>query len=67
MSADVSSDKLATRADIERLSQQIADLTAAVERHDKALKTGMTRMGQLQHDIDTVRAAWAKLSHKTDS
>jgi hypothetical protein len=58
---------LATRDDIERLSRQIAELTAAIERHDKSLQTGLTRMGQLQNDIDMIRSAWAKLTPKTDT
>jgi hypothetical protein len=56
---------LATRDDIDRLSRQIAALTAAIERHDASLKMGLTRMGQLQADIDVIRGAWAKLPPKT--
>jgi len=52
--------ELATLDDIDRLSRQIAELTAAVERHDASLKMGITRMGQLQADIDAVRNAWTK-------
>ena len=58
-------DFLATRQEVERLSRQIADLTAAIERHDASLKMGLTRMGQLQADIDSIRSAWAKLTPKT--
>ena len=47
--------------------REIAELRAAIERHDKALQTGMTRMGQLQQDIDSIRSAWAKITPKTDS
>ena len=60
-----SAEGLATREAIERLSRQIAELKAAVERHDASLKLGLTRMGQLQADIDLIRSAWAKLSPKT--
>ena len=55
---------LATRDDIDRLSRQIAALAAAIDRHDASLKMGLTRMGQLQADIDVIRGAWAKLSPK---
>ena len=51
-----------TRADIERLEKQLADMKAAIERHDASLKLGLKRMGQLQADIDLIRAAWAKLT-----
>jgi hypothetical protein len=57
--------ELATLDDIARLSRQIAELTAAVERHDASLKMGLTRMGQLQADIDLIRGAWAKLKAGT--
>jgi len=49
-----------TRTDIERLERQLAELKAAVERHDASLRMGLTRMAQLQADIDLIRAAWAK-------
>ena len=55
----------ATKADIQRLERAIAELRAAVERHDTSLKMGLTRMGQLQADIDVVRAAWTKVPPKT--
>jgi uncharacterized protein YejL (UPF0352 family) len=51
-----------TRADIERLEKQLADMNAAIERHDASLKLGLKRMGQLQADIDLIRAAWAKIT-----
>ena len=56
---------VALRDEIERLSRQIAELTATVERHEASLKMGLTRMGQLQNDIDMIRSAWAKISPKT--
>jgi uncharacterized protein YejL (UPF0352 family) len=51
-----------TRADIERLEKQLADMKAAIERHDASLKLGLKRMGQLQADIDLIRAAWSKVT-----
>jgi hypothetical protein len=57
--------ELATHEDLDRLTRQIAELTAAIERHDASLKMGLTRMGQLQADIDRIRTAWSKL--KTDA
>jgi hypothetical protein len=54
----------ATRADVERLERQLAELRAAIERHDASLKMGLTRMGQLQADIDLIRAAWTKITPK---
>jgi len=54
-------DELATHHDLDRLTRQIAELTAAIERHDASLKMGLTRMGQLQADIDRIQNAWAKL------
>jgi hypothetical protein len=56
---------LAMRDDIDRLSREIAEVKAMVERHDGSLKMGLTRMGQLQADIDRIRNAWAKL--RTDA
>lgn len=56
---------LAPRDEIDRLSREIAALTAVVERHEASLKMGLTRMGQLQADIDAVRSAWARLTPKT--
>jgi hypothetical protein len=52
---------VATREDIERLSREVAELSAAVARHEASLRMGLTRMGQLQADIDLIRGAWAKL------
>jgi hypothetical protein len=52
---------LATRDDIDRLSRELAEIKAIVERHDASLKMGLTRMGQLQADIDQIRNAWTKL------
>ena len=54
-----------TRADMERLERQIAELRAMTERHEASLKMGLTRMGQLQADIDLIRAAWTILPAKT--
>jgi len=51
-----------TRTDIERLERQLAELKAAVERHDASLRMGLTRMAQLQADIDLIRAAWTKMT-----
>ena len=52
----------ATRADVERLEKQLAEVKAAIERHESSLKLGLKRMGQLQADIDLIRAAWAKIT-----
>jgi hypothetical protein len=62
---DPSGDRRVTAADIDRLSGQIAELTAAIERHETSLKMGLTRMGQLQADIDRIRSASAKLKTGT--
>ena len=48
-----------TREDIERLASQIAELREAVERHEASLRMGLTRMGQLQAELDLVRSAWS--------
>jgi hypothetical protein len=56
---------LDTRDDIDRLSREVAEIKAMVERHDASLKMGLTRMGQLQADIDRIRNAWAKLKPGT--
>jgi hypothetical protein len=56
---------LVTREEVERLSRQIADLRAAVERHDASLKLGLTRMAHIQADIDIIRSAWAKLTARS--
>ena len=57
----------ATREDVERLTREIAQLREALERHDASLKMGLTRMGQLQNDIDMIRSAWTKLAAKTST
>jgi uncharacterized small protein (DUF1192 family) len=62
---DPPGDRLASVADVDRLSRQIAELTAAIERHERSLKMGLTRMGQLQADIDRIRTASAKLKTGT--
>jgi hypothetical protein len=51
-----------TRADLERLEKQLAEMRAAIERHEASLKLGLKRMGQLQADIDLIRAAWSKIA-----
>ena len=53
---------LATREDIDRLSRAIVALTEAVDRHEASLKLGLTRMGQIQAELDLIRSAWAKLT-----
>jgi uncharacterized coiled-coil protein SlyX len=50
-------DQTATRTDIQRIERQIAELRTAIERHDASLRMGLTRMGQLQSEIDSIRAA----------
>jgi len=56
---------LATRDDIYRLERQIEALKAALERHDREIQMHVTRMGQLQADIDVIRAAWTKIRSST--
>jgi outer membrane murein-binding lipoprotein Lpp len=51
---------LATKADIERLSREIADLRAAVDRLTREHHAEVTRAGQLQADMDQIRAAWRR-------
>jgi hypothetical protein len=53
-----------TQGDIERLERQLAKLQAAIERHDASLRMNLTRMAQLQADIDLIRAAWSKTTPK---
>ena len=47
---------VATRADIERLERQMADLRTALESHKKELLMQFTRLAQLQADVDVIRA-----------
>jgi hypothetical protein len=51
---------LAARHEVERLAREIVELKAAVERLERQNLTQITRVGQLQADIDAIRAAWAK-------
>jgi hypothetical protein len=51
----------ATRDDIRRLGRQIADLTAALERHEHELQLQMTRTAQVQADMDLIKSAWSTL------
>jgi hypothetical protein len=55
-----SANRPVTRADIERLEKQLAQVMAAVERHEASLKLGLKRMGHLQADVDLIRAAWVE-------
>jgi hypothetical protein len=52
----------ATRADIERLERR---LDALIEEFRKERDMHLKRIGQIQADIDIIRAAWARI--KTDS
>jgi hypothetical protein len=52
---------LVTRADIDRLVDAIAELTKSVERLAREHQTQVTRTGQLQADIDLIRAAWTRI------
>jgi hypothetical protein len=51
---------LATRDDIRRLERDLIDLRLAVERNTKELSVQLTRIGQLQAEMDLVRSAWTK-------
>jgi hypothetical protein len=55
-------DPLATRDDIRRLNQQLAQLreTLAAITHDQQVQ--FERIAQIQADIDLIRGAWAKTS-----
>jgi DNA-directed RNA polymerase specialized sigma24 family protein len=47
--------------EIQRLQRQVADLQALVEQHGRDIQMHVTRMGQLQADIDLIRAAWLRI------
>ena len=57
---------MATPEDIQRIESQIADLKAVLDRHSKELATQLTRIAQLQADIDLIRAAWSKIAPPRD-
>jgi hypothetical protein len=50
-----------TRADIDRLSREIAELRDAVDRLTRAHQIEGTRTGQLQADMDRIRKAWTAM------
>jgi hypothetical protein len=52
----------ATRADIERLERR---LDALIEEFRKERDMHLKRIGQIQADIDLIRAAWARVKTET--
>jgi hypothetical protein len=51
----------APRDDIQRLERQIADLKAALDRHEHELEVQMLRTAQVQADMDLIQSAWSTI------
>jgi hypothetical protein len=61
-------DRIAALADYDQWQpshQTINRSPLLVERQTRELSVQLTRIGQLQADIDLIRAAWAKVAPRT--
>jgi len=50
---------VSNRAHIVALEERIQELERVIEQHARDLAVQLQRIGQLQADLDTIRAAWS--------
>ena len=57
----MSSPGRAARDDIQRLEREIQELRTVLDQHHRELAVQLTRIAQVQADLDLIRAAWTKV------
>ena len=64
--ATVPENQFATLDDIRRIERELAEIRKLLEKHTHDLHIQLTRIAQLQGDLDVIRGAWTKIKPGND-